>query len=474
MRSPREIKEEEIPVNISEGLDKYNLHIVTVKEEQDDEREDSDIHSHPYEGLQGENLNSELINEDGQYEKDEKNIQQLKIQSDPCIGSKRVKSSVLTKLYQEETNVRSHQKIKEEEIPIHVNKVIVGSKKAREPTRQKRKLVRTTIHQKKEIIAKYERGSRVSDLAAEFKMPRTTISTIVRNKEAIKGADVARGVKTITKQRSQTLEEVEKFLYVWINEKQLVGDRISKAIICEKAKQLHADLLKDKPATSGESTDVFKASHGWFENFRKRSGIQSLVRHGEAASADKEAAWRELWPEAVALRNLEAEPSPIVEDIVSLGNPTGLEMSNEDIKKLVEEHRQELSTEELQELQREQQQKVAEERSSGEEEGREEAPTALIKEMCSKWVELQNFVEKYHPDNSVASRVVDLFNDQTMSHFRNILKRRQKQLSLHRFLVKVPKSESPAEFSGVKRQRRERSTVQVPDVLLEEDSSSRQ
>ncbi|KAM4622334.1 uncharacterized protein O3C94_020160 [Discoglossus pictus] len=55
MRSPREIKEEEIPVNISEGPDNYNLHIVTVKEESDcEEEEDGDIqqiviHSNPYE-----------------------------------------------------------------------------------------------------------------------------------------------------------------------------------------------------------------------------------------------------------------------------------------------------------------------------------------------------------------------------------------------------------------------------------------
>ena len=53
---------------------------------------------------------------------------------------------------------------------------------------------------------------------------------------------------------------------------------------------MHADLLKDKPGTSGESSEMFKASHGWFDKFKKRTGIHSVVRHGEAASANKEVA----------------------------------------------------------------------------------------------------------------------------------------------------------------------------------------
>ena len=53
---------------------------------------------------------------------------------------------------------------------------------------------------------------------------------------------------------------------------------------------MHADLLKDKPGTSGEGSEVFKASHRWFDKFKKRTGIHSVVRHGEAASANKVAA----------------------------------------------------------------------------------------------------------------------------------------------------------------------------------------
>ncbi|KAM4614112.1 uncharacterized protein O3C94_022149 [Discoglossus pictus] len=63
MRSPRGIKEEEIPVNISDGPDTYSLHIVTVKEEEENEREEDDgdtkqsvIHSDPCQDKQSKTL----------------------------------------------------------------------------------------------------------------------------------------------------------------------------------------------------------------------------------------------------------------------------------------------------------------------------------------------------------------------------------------------------------------------------------
>jgi hypothetical protein len=49
---------------------------------------------------------------------------------------------------------------------------------------------------------------------------------------------------------------------------------------------------------------------------------------------------------------------------------------------------------------------------------------------------VQNFVEKHHPNKAVAVRAINIFNDSAMSHFREILKRRQKQQSLDRFWLK--------------------------------------
>ncbi|XP_053061033.1 centlein isoform X1 [Acinonyx jubatus] len=45
---------------------------------------------------------------------------------------------------------------------------------------------------------------------------------------------------------------------------------------------------------------------------------------------------------------------------------------------------------------------------------------------CKMWETVQNFVKKHHPNKSVAVQAMNLFNDNTMSHFREILKRSQK------------------------------------------------
>ena len=65
----------------------------------------------------------------------------------------------------------------------------------------------------------------------------------------IKGADVAKGVTVISKQRPPILEEVEKLLLVYtnINEVQLKDENISESFICEKALEIYDDLVKKKP-----------------------------------------------------------------------------------------------------------------------------------------------------------------------------------------------------------------------------------
>lgn len=85
---------------------------------------------------------------------------------------------------------------------------------------------------------------------------------------------------------------MEMLLLVWINEMQLKGDSVSQNMICLKAQAIYKDLSQNLPSTSS-STDIgeeFKASRGWFDKFKHRTGIHSVVRHGEGASADKEAA----------------------------------------------------------------------------------------------------------------------------------------------------------------------------------------
>ncbi|XP_067941110.1 tigger transposable element-derived protein 1-like [Watersipora subatra] len=286
------------------------------------------------------------------------------------------------------------------------------------PTSEKRKVVRKTIAFKKEIIADYEEGARVSDLAKEYSMVKSTISTILKNKEAV-------------------------------NSKRC-----------------------------GYRRSDFKASREWFEKFKRRCGIHNVVRHGEASSSENTAAeklkivfasfvkqenyfsqqifdcnetglfWKKmsrrtyitreeksmpghkpmkdrftlllsleedlmeefdfikirflppnttpllqpvdqkLWPECVTKQELEGfgvagtstnapveEQKPdLVDDIGSVCKSLGLEIDNDDVEELLKEHQAELTTEKLFQLQNEQKKKLEEEKSSEEEEARKDAP----------------------------------------------------------------------------------------------------
>ena len=48
-----------------------------------------------------------------------------------------------------------------------------------------------------------------------------------------------------------------------------------------------------------------------------------------------------------------------------------------------------------------------------------------------------------------------IFNDNAMCHFRNILKHRQKQITMDNFLVRQRPSRSEAQSRGAKRQKKE-------------------
>ncbi|GBO43886.1 Tigger transposable element-derived protein 1 [Araneus ventricosus] len=149
-----------------------------------------------------------------------------------------------------------------------------------------------SIELKRETIEKNEQGVRVTDLARQYGRSTSTICTVLKQKELIKGITPAKGVTIISKLRSSLHEKMEKLLMVWVTEKQLKGDTLTQGIICEKARAIYGDLLNQSPRTSTDeaSEDSFKASRGWFDNFRKRKGIHSAVRHGEAASSDVKAA----------------------------------------------------------------------------------------------------------------------------------------------------------------------------------------
>jgi len=59
---------------------------------------------------------------------------------------------------------------------------------------------------KKELITKWEKDTHVSDLAIQYGMAKSTTSNILKKREAIKAADVAKGVKSLTSKRLPAVE----------------------------------------------------------------------------------------------------------------------------------------------------------------------------------------------------------------------------------------------------------------------------
>ncbi|XP_069936683.1 tigger transposable element-derived protein 1-like [Cherax quadricarinatus] len=203
-------------------------------------------------------------------------------------------------------------------------------------------------------------------------------------------------------------------------------------------------------------------------------------------------AWKKLWPECVDKRDFEGfeanpeKPMPVVESIVALGKSLGLEVSGEDVEELVEEvsgedveelveeDNEELTTDELIDQLQEQEARPEE---TGSEEGREKLkklPTTKIKEICAKWLEVQTFMDENHPHTAIASRVGNLYTDNVVKHFREVIKEREVQATMDRYVVRKKSSDSEAGPSGIKRRREVTPEKDLtPQVLMEGDSPSK-
>ncbi|XP_077782983.1 uncharacterized protein LOC144327444 [Podarcis muralis] len=117
----------------------------------------------------------------------------------------------------------------------------------------------------------------------------------------------------------------------------------------------------------------------------------------------------------------------------------GLEVTEEDISELVEEHDHELTTQELVELQAEAAQEQA---SLEEEEATEERLSSKeLRDICQKWKDVQAFAQRHHPDKDLTRDLANTFDTRVMSSFREVLKRRMKQQTMDRFFSKKQRVE---------------------------------
>lgn len=214
---------------------------------------------------------------------------------------------------------------------------------------------------------------------------------------------------------------------------------MDQQVICN-FKKLYTKELFQRCFEVTEGTNL-SLKQFWKDHFHIVACLKIIEKAWEGVTKRTlESSWKKLWPDRSAIcasEGLNAESTePVTTEIIFLANQMGLEVDKNDIDELVAEHSEELTTEELMHLQCDLQQEDVEENLSGEEVTEEQQPSSAIREMLKAWESVASYIKKHHPNQTVSKRATDLFNDNAVSHFQQILKRRQKQTTLDSFFLK--------------------------------------
>lgn len=144
----------------------------------------------------------------------------------------------------------------------------------------KRKHKTLNLSEKWEIIKRVDRGETPTAIAKVYDIGRPTIYDIVKNRDKIEEFmksvdDEPLNRKTL---RPSEFPEVEDALFIWFKQQRKRHAPISGDILKQKAQFFYTEITKKND---------FRASHGWFENFKKRHGIRFMKMSGEKVSADE-------------------------------------------------------------------------------------------------------------------------------------------------------------------------------------------
>lgn len=137
-----------------------------------------------------------------------------------------------------------------------------------------------TLSKKLEMIAAVEKNDREktrtkTQIAQDFGIPKTTSSTIIKNKEKTKDAfEQSKFDPQRKRLRAAAFENVEEALVRWIGQARSMNVPLSGPILLEKA-----DSLAQKLGCSD-----FKCSSGWLERFKSRHGIKFKHIVGESST----------------------------------------------------------------------------------------------------------------------------------------------------------------------------------------------
>nr|XP_054928928.1 tigger transposable element-derived protein 6-like [Dermacentor andersoni] len=150
-----------------------------------------------------------------------------------------------------------------------------------------------TFAAKLEVIQRVENGEKKSSIAEAFNIPRSTLSTLLKNKSDIKAKAEQNQHTGAWWVRKAAFEDVEKALYKWFIDVRAQNTLLSGPMLQQKAKNFVFIL----------GAKNFTASSRWLQCFKARFNIvgKTVAGESEDANEDEIKKWLEQeWPQILA------------------------------------------------------------------------------------------------------------------------------------------------------------------------------
>ena len=143
----------------------------------------------------------------------------------------------------------------------------------------------SSIGKKLEILRRFKNGEKKAHIARDLGMSESTIRNIINRKEELEKfehiTEVFGGESDLysqfkTKTRSPAIETMERLLISWIencNQQNIILDTPK---IQAKAREFFHKVKNEQDSSAmseAELKETFTASKGWFERFKKRTGL---------------------------------------------------------------------------------------------------------------------------------------------------------------------------------------------------------
>lgn len=167
----------------------------------------------------------------------------------------------------------------------------------KEPKRPRKVM---TLHEKVQLLDMIKEGNSYAAVGRHYGVNESTVRYIKKNEQAIRASvdtNFCGSAKMMNVVRNNAIVRMESALALWIQDLRKKNIPLETKIIQKKALRLYSQFTEGQPESStAADVEEFHASRGWFDRFLKRYQLRFGKSHGEAASADTEAAAK--YPEA--------------------------------------------------------------------------------------------------------------------------------------------------------------------------------